>query len=72
MKVLTIFCLTLIMVSWTHFSPDAAGQSVRYTKHKKPMWGKHRLDWCLDWGKNCGKRAAANFGTSYVNEPDVR
>ena len=30
---------------------------------KKPRWGSNdlRLDWCLNWGTDCGKPAADNF-----------
>jgi hypothetical protein len=34
---------------------DDEDQPVKYTK---PMAGKRRLDWCLDWATNCGKPAA--------------
>jgi hypothetical protein len=28
---------------------------------EKPRWNDYRLDWCLNWGTNCGQPAADNF-----------
>jgi hypothetical protein len=47
--------LTFIAVIWTLLSPEAIAQDVR---HAKPKWGEHRLDWCLNWARNCGEAAA--------------
>jgi hypothetical protein len=30
-------------------------------KYEKPRWFDYRLDWCLNWGTNCGQPAADNF-----------
>lgn len=39
-------------------TPDRAKDEQTYIK---PRWQDERLDWCLNWGTDCGKAAADNF-----------
>jgi hypothetical protein len=37
---------------------DDEEEQVQIKRYNKPLVGKRRLDWCRDWGQNCGQPAA--------------